>query len=134
MEGKEVQTEKANNKPLVILLISLLTLIVVIVGIIIVLNNKNGLGDGNLARECLDTEDVTGCLYEKAYNYYENEHDCEKALKVYDDIPAEQFDEYELSDLYNDAYSLSYSCEDESLKNYWEQKFNSLSSRLEGRN
>lgn len=135
--------EKGRHKTEVKALIIALSVLVFLVIILIVANilvlfadeiSISFLGNDNLAKDCLLSEDVSSCLYEKAYNYYENEHDCQKALKVYDDIPIERFGDYELSDLYNDAYSMSTSCNDESLKEYWEQKFNDLSSRLEGRN
>lgn len=135
--------KKGRHKSEAKALIIALSILVVIILILIVINilvlfadeiSVISLGNDNLSKDCLLSEDVSSCLYEKAYNYYENEHDCEKALKVYDDIPAERFDEYELSDFYNDAYSMSTSCDDKSLEKYWEQKFNDLSSRLEGRN
>lgn len=135
--------KKGRHKSEAKALIIALSILVVIILILIVINilvlfadeiSVISLGNDNLSKDCLLSEDVSSCLYEKAYNYYENEHDCEKALKVYDDIPAERFDEYELSDFYNDAYSMSTSCDDKSLEKYWEQKFNNLSSRLEGRN
>ena len=89
--------------------------------------------DDNLAKECLQTSgdsSIMECLGDKAFSYYE-EGDCVKALKVYDDIPAEQFDKRTLSDIYNDAYSFSLSCEDESLQIYWTDKFTELSNQLE---
>lgn len=134
--------EKGRHKTEVKILIIALSILAIIILILIITNllvlfaddiSINSLGSDNLAKDCLRSEDVMSCLYEKAYYYYENEHDCKKALKVYDDIPAERFDEYELSDFYNDAYSMSTSCDDESLEKYWEQKFNNLSNRLEGR-
>ena len=137
MEGKEVQTEKANNKPLVILLISLLTLIVVIVGvIIIVLNNKNSQPNNqeNLAIECLDgdSELLNDCLDDKAFEYFE-EGDCVKALKVYDDVPVDRVDQDTLEYLYDEAYSMSISCEDETLEEYWRKKNDQFNNKTEAR-
>ena len=132
--------EKGRHKTEVRALIIALSVLVFLVLVLIVANvlalfadeiSINNLGNDNLAKDCLRSEDVMDCLHEKSFNYYKNEHDCQKALKVYDDIPAERFDDYELSDFYNDAYSMSISCNDESLEKYWEQKFNDLSSRLE---
>ena len=126
-----------DTKTLVIVLSSLLLLAVALVIAIVFLpiNNQESNDDGdNTAEECLQAENegkLADCLDEKAFSYYE-EGDCEKALKVYDDAPKERFSKYGLSDLYNEAYAMSNSCEDEALINYWAEKYEAVSSQLEG--
>lgn len=136
MEGKEVQTEKANNKPLVILLISLLTLIAIIVGAILLnLNNRNNRPDnGDLAAECLygDDESITNCLDDKAFDYYEKD-DCIKAMEVYYDVPENRIGQDMLQHLYNEAYSMGVSCEDKSSEEYWLKKIQQLNKGTEAR-
>ena len=127
-----------DNKTLIIVLSSLLLMAVVLVVALVFLSKlnvqKDYYDDNNLAKECLQAENegkLADCLDEKAFSYYE-EGDCEKALKVYDDAPKERFSEYGLSDLYNEAYAMSNSCEDEALINYWAEKYEAVSSQLEG--
>ena len=134
------ENPREDNKSLIVVFLLLLFVAIILVAIIIALflinrNPAYNLSDDNLAKECLlasEDVDLSECLEDKAFSYYED-GDCEKALKVYDDIPVEEFDEYVLSDLYNDAYSMSFDCSDESLQNYWKDKFEGLSSKLEVR-
>lgn len=120
------------------------TIIGLVAGLIVVANNNNasntatntGLNGNNLAKECLERnteDDVIDCLDEKAFAYYDDEHDCAKALKVYDDIPTTQFNEQAIARLYDEAYSLSLECDDEALQNYWEEKNEAAWSHLGGR-
>jgi hypothetical protein len=131
---------KTEIKVLIIALSALVAIILILIAVIIKLSldNKNShppLSDDNLAKECLegDNEQWMDCLDDKASGYLE-ERDCEKALKVYEDVPPDWFDKYTLADLYDEAYSLSLSCDDLSLREYWEKKFNNLSKELEGMN
>lgn len=122
----------------VLSLLSVVAVILVVANIMIpVLNRRNyDFSDDNLAKDCLLAEDemsVDECLEDKAFSYYE-EDDCEKALKVYDDIPSGWFEEDTLIHLYDEAYSLSLSCEDESLQSYWEEKNNKFMNRTEAKN
>lgn len=125
------------EKRLVIML-SLLSFVAVVLVIINVLlpmvrNKEYNYSDDNLARECLEAgEDVDSseCLEDKAFSYLE-EDDCKNALKVYDDVPVEVVDKAELAHLYDDAYAMSLSCDDESLQNYWAEKNKEISSQLE---
>ena len=101
---------------------------------IILVANRNALSDDNFAEECLQGEDdgvIIDCLDEKSFEYYNN-GDCEKALKVYDDVPVDLFDKNTLANIYDEAYSLSLDCNDESLRLYWENKSESIWSQLEG--
>ena len=127
-----------NTKNMIVILSSLalliILLVIIIVAVFIIKNKEYNLSDDNLAKDCLQNQDdaMHECIEDKAWSYFQA-GDCEKALKVYDDIPADRFDKYTLSDFYDEAYSLSLSCEDESLQNYWLNKFESLSNQLEGR-
>ena len=90
-----------------------------------------------LVKQCLDLNDdseqtVASCLEEKAF-FYLDEGDCNKALMVYDFIPTERYDDYSLADRYNEAYSLSLSCDDTAKQEYWKKKFEELSNKLEAR-
>lgn len=134
---------KDNNKANTRLLIVALSLMFVIIALAIAIvvlstankNSINSLSNDNLAKECLlmnSESSIMDCLDEKASTYYD-EGDCGKALQVYDDIPTDAFDKHFLSNLYNEAYSISIGC-DESLQNYWNNKFKELSNQLEGRN
>jgi hypothetical protein len=128
------------NMGLVITLLSLLFVVVMLVVAVVVLfvmnrDSGNEYGDDNLAKECLKVDgdiSIKSCLEDMAWSYYED-GDCDMALKVYDDVPVDIFDEYALSDLYDDAYSMSLGCDDESLQSYWKDKFEGLSARLEAR-
>ena len=135
--------EKGRHKIEVkILIITLSILAMVILALIITIiklslaneNARPSLSDDNLAKECLegDNEQWMDCLEEKASAFID-QRDCENALKVYEDIPPDWFDEYTLADLYDEAYSLSFSCDDLSVQQYWEKKLNNLSKQLEGR-
>ena len=135
-----MRDDNKTNTQLWAVLFSLLFIIIVLVVVLVVLpivnrSSIDSLSDDNLAKECLlmnGESSVTDCLDEKSSAYYD-EGDCEKALRVYDDIPADAFDKYSLSDLYNEAYSTSIGCGDESLQSYWKNKFEELSNQLEGR-
>lgn len=134
----EKQNHKAGVKAIIVVLLVLVfvAIILVVVNVFVLLTNKNdinNLGDDNLAKECLkgDNEDWMGCLEDKSLEYYD-EGDCGSALKVYEDVPPDWVNEYVLADLYNEAYSLSLSCDDLSLQHYWGEKFNDLSKQLEG--
>lgn len=72
------------------------------------------------------------CLESKAWKFFK-EGDCDSALRVYDYIPTDQYDDYSLSDRYAEAYSLSLSC-DEEKQEYWKNKFEELSNKLEAKN
>ena len=120
------------------------TIIGLVAGLIVVANNNTNtntsnnadLNDNNLAKECLEgnTEDnAIDCLDEKAFSYYNDGHDCAKALKVYDDIPTTQFNEQAIARLYDEAYSLSLECGDKTLQSYWEEKNEAAWSHLGGR-
>ena len=117
---------------LILLVLSSLMVVMIITVIVVVINKQD---DGDLAKACLQAENdgaIMDCLDEKAYSYYE-EGDCEKALKVYDDVPADRFDEYTLSDIYQEAYALSDGCKDKSLRKYWLDKYSEATDHLEGR-
>lgn len=108
-------------------LLAIVVVLIVVIVIVSIMNNNR-----NLAEECLqDEETMSECLADKAFSYSMND-DCTNALKVYDDIPADRFDKYTLSDLYNEAYSISVSCGDESLRDYWSKKFEEISNQIEG--
>lgn len=123
---------------LVIILVGLIVSAIALAVIIVVMNSMNDnvvdkLDDDNLAKECLLKEDDASreyCLSDKSFELYEA-GDCEKALKVYDDIPAEMYDDRHLAYLYDQAYGLSLTCEDEALETYWEDKLNALTEHLE---
>ena len=128
-----------DTRGLVIVLGLLMIVVVALIVVnVIVLTTDTGdivanLGEDNLARECLMKEDdasIEYCLSGKAFAFID-EGDCEKALKVYDDIPVEIYDKRHLSYLYDEAYSLSLSCEDESLETYWLNKLNNMTEQLE---
>lgn len=130
---------KTEIKVLIIALSALaaIILILIVVNIKLSLDDKNShppLSDDNLAKECLegDNEQWMDCLDDKASGYLD-ERDCEKALKVYEDIPPDWFDKYTLADLYDEAYALSLSCDDLSIQNYWKKKLKEVSKDLEGR-
>lgn len=130
---------KANTQLLVVILSLLLFAITVLIIVIVIFNTMRNsivddLGDDNLAKECLRVDEdfsAKDCLEEKAQSYLDI-GDCENALKVYEDIPAGWFDDYSLSDRYEEAYTLSFSC-DESVQNYWKNKHDTLLKRLEVR-
>ena len=138
MLSVEVKNDKSNHKSLIVVLILLCVVAIVLAVIIVVMNSMNNsvvdkLDDGNLAKECLLKEDDASreyCLSDKSFELYEA-GDCEKALKVYDDIPAEMYDDRHLAYLYDQAYGLSLTCEDEALETYWEDKLNALTEHLE---
>lgn len=122
----------------VLSLLSVVAVVLIVANILVpVLNGrKYDFSDNNLAKECLEMEDdslAESCIEEKVYSYYD-EGDCENALKVYDDIPDGWFEEDSMGYFYDDAYSISLSCEDESLQAYWENKNNTFSNQAEARN
>lgn len=131
--------EKDTKGLVVVFLLLLFVVVGLVVAIVVVLimNREpiDELGNDNLAKECLkasgDTS-IKSCLEDKAMVYYEK-GDCKAALRVYDDVPVESFDEHELLYLYDDAYSMSLDCDDESLQSYWKDKLESLSSQSEAR-
>lgn len=128
------ERRRFDSKYLVIILSVIVVLIIILVlaNISLLLSKKN---DGGLAKDCLSENidvSVGACLDDLAYSYYDD-GDCERALKVYEDIPEDRFDKYELQDYYDDAYSLSLECDDTSLQDYWENKSNALSNQSEGR-
>lgn len=114
----------------------LVVMIVVLVIVNMLLPAMNDRADvERLVKPCLELNDddeqtVAGCLEEKAF-FYLDEGDCEKALMVYDYIPVERYDDYSLADRYDEAYSLSLSCDDTSKQEYWKNKFEELSNKLE---
>lgn len=135
----EEKRENGNRNLIIVLsLLSFVVVVLVVVIMVLPIVKKlpiTSLTDDNLAKECLLEDDESlalDCLDKKASAYYD-EGDCGKALKVYDDIPVGVFDEYTLSDDYSEAYALSLRCEDEELQQYWKNKFEELSSQLEGR-
>ena len=133
------EVQNPHKKPLIIVLVILLfvILILVLVNLIILFrgrdNGNKSLGDDNLTKECFqdyESEQTEDCIEEKSSSYFD-EGNCELALKVYDDIPEDQFDKYTLLHFYDEAYQLSSLCNDDNLEDYWEAKFNGLSSQLE---
>ncbi|MBQ6414227.1 hypothetical protein IJI28_01200 [Candidatus Saccharibacteria bacterium] len=126
-----------DTKTLVIVLSSLLLVAIALVVAIVFLpmanKRNNDYSEDNLAKECLEAGedmDLSECLEDKSFSYFE-EGDCEKALKVYDDVPVGLVSKVELAHLYDEAYSLSLSCDDESLQNYWMGKNDEISNQLE---
>ena len=131
-------SQRKDTRVLIIVL-SVLVSITVLLTIAIILRpilTGRHFSDDNLAKECLKTDDplaISKCIEEESSKYYE-QGDCEKALKVYDDVPEDVFsDKYRLVDLYNEAYSLSSFCDDEALEEYWLGKIDELASQLGGR-
>ena len=126
---KKVMHNK-NTRSLLVISVTLviIILILIVVNLLIpVFKNNN-----NLAKECLEFEDQEAmeCLEAKVDLFFD-EDDCINALKVYDDIPANRFDKFTLSILYDDAYSMSLSCDNTDLENYWMDKKESISNQLE---
>lgn len=122
----------------VLSLLSVVAVVLVVANILVpILNGRRyDFSDDNLAKECLEMKDdlsAESCIEEKVYSYYD-EGDCENALKVYDDIPDSWFEEDYMGYIYDDAYSISLSCEDESSQAYWENKNNKFSNQTEARN
>lgn len=126
-----------NHKKSLIIVLSLLFVVVavlVIVNIAIVLKHNGKLGGGGI-EDCLkleDKKDVLNCINEEAFSYSYKD-DCENALKVYNDIPVNQFDNNELITLYGQAYQISLSCDEES-QDYWWGRYHEVLSQMEGRN
>ena len=124
--------KRADKKILTIALSILSATVIILLTInVVLLFTKNNSED--LAAECLELSDkgeAEQCLNEKSFKYYQEE-DCYKATKVYDDIPADYFDQYTMTLLYEEAYSTSVDCEDPSLEEYWRVKSEALSSQME---
>ena len=122
---------------LTILVFAAVVLIIVNVELFYLRGGVNNKPDvEKVAKECwyLDEEDemsTAECLESKAWMFFE-EGDCDSALRVYDYIPTDQYDDYSLSDRYAEAYSLSLSC-DEEKQEYWKNKFEELSNKLEAK-
>lgn len=120
---------EVNTKLFVIILSLLLVGVVVLVVVNTVLVVRAN--DENLAEKCLDIADEDGameCLNNESLVYYEA-GDCKKALEVYDDMSTDKFDKQWLRRLYGEARSMSLSC-DESLQNYWSNKYNELINKI----
>ena len=143
MDGGESK-KGASNKVLIGVLCGLLVLIVGLgVGVVVVAINNNtddtedqGEEEEEIAWDCSQLDDgdrdmVLYCLGREANSYYEA-GDCVKALKVYDDISEDRFDKSIWASLYNEAYSISLSC-DESLQEYWENKHYELVIQVKGK-
>ena len=131
---KKVMHNKNSKATLVAsIIIIAIMIILIIVNLVLFFIRKHE--SDNLAKSCLEIEDdamVVNCIEEKA-NAYDDAGDCVNALKVYDSIPEDRLDKYVLSDLYDEAYSLSSDCEDGLREDYWADKLEALSSQLEGR-
>ncbi len=113
---------------------SVVVAVLVIVNIAIILKHNGKLGGGGI-EDCLkleDKKDVLNCINEEAFSYSYKD-DCENALKVYNDIPVNQFDNNELIALYGQAYQISLSC-DEKSQDYWWGRYHEVLSQMEGRN
>ena len=115
----------------VLSLFSIMALVLLVINALLLFRSDNGLSDDNLAKECLEVNEgsVEGCLNDKSFEYF-MEGDCVGALKVYDDIQ-DWFDQWTLAHLYDEAYSTSLSCDDESLQNYWKEKLEKVNNQLE---
>ena len=120
------------TKVLMMVLSFLMIVAIVLAVIIIVLQaiNRNvgsELSEDNLARECLEGSvgERMECLDEKSFSYYYDGY-CEKALKVYEDASVDGFDNYSLLHLYDEAHSLSLICSDESVQEYWANKYEEI--------
>ena len=129
---------KVEAKTLVAVLALLSVVIVVLIVLIVLLALREEYSDnGGLVGGCYETDDedaIVECLNEEAFSFYSDENDCEKALKVYDDIPENSLSDRSAAILYDEAYSLSLSCDDLSLQEYWEEKSERKWEHLEGMN
>lgn len=129
-----------NNVVVLVLLVLMIVMVGLIVANVVVLTRGEDdmieLGDDNLAKDCLqkdNEESMENCLNDRAFDYF-MDNDCENALKVYEDVPADRLDKRLVSHLYDEAHSLSMSCDDESLQEYWEDKLNKSLGQLEAGN
>ena len=110
--------------------------ILVVVNLFLFLSRKGSWlnPDEDLAADCVSIEDNVAakeCIDNLSFTYFYEQNDCNKALEVYDDIPEGRFDEDWLSVIYSDAYSMSLSCEDMAVRQYWKEKYNVILSQLE---
>jgi uncharacterized membrane protein YvbJ len=122
-----------------LIVFGLLLAIIIVLGVSIIFLNMREEHDisSGLIRDCFETNDedaIMECLNEKAFSIYADENNCEKALKVYDDIPDDSMSDRSIAMLYDEAYSLSLSCDDLSLRTYWNEKSERKWERLEGMN
>lgn len=132
-----MQKVNDNHKKISItVLVSLLVVIVVLIVVNVAIGIKqNGNTDDGADSDCLklkSEEEVLDCIDEEAFSRYETVG-CEEALKVYDEVPEGLFDDAWLELVYDNAYSLSLSC-NESLQEYWSVKFSNVAARTEARN
>ena len=111
-------------------------LVLMIVNALIFMNdNKPGavINDDNLAKDCLlmaDAEEMIQCVDETSFDYYMQD-DCDKAMKIYADVPEGMLDKTNLAFLYNEAYSMSLSCGDELSQENWKEKYENIANQLE---
>ena len=125
---------KKNEKALLMILSLLFLMMVALIVVIVVLATRSNY-DKTAMTECLKNDDeleAVTCIKNLAFSYYEKDG-CRTALKIYDDVPEERFEMVFLKNLYNEAYSMSLSC-DESLQKYWKDKYEGIANQLEGRN
>ncbi len=116
-------------------LLVFVALVLIIVNALIFMNgNKPGaVNDDNLAKECLsiaDAEEMIQCVDETSFDYYMQD-DCDKAMKIYADVPEDMLDKTNLAFLYNEAYSMSLSCGDELSQGNWKEKYENIANQLE---
>ena len=128
----EKRQRDRNVKPLInILIILVITIIILIlITIITIINNSKDTGDNCLQED--NEEAIFDCLSEKSFEYYD-EDNCEKALKVYSDFPVDNLSTDLKARIYDEAYSLSLDCEDTASQQYWGDKYEKLTSNLEGK-
>ena len=137
-----VDNKQVDSSKKLVVVLALLSVVVVVLVVLIVLLTPHEKHDGNngysgLARDCYEIGDedaIMECLNDKAFSFYSDENDCEKALKVYDDISEGSLSDRSVAMLYDEAYSLSLSCDDSSLQEYWEEKSERKWEHLEGMN
>lgn len=132
-----MQKVNDNHKKIsIVVLVSLLVAIIVLVFVNIAIGLKHSEEVGNeIETDCTklkDKEEALDCIDEKAFSNYQTAG-CEEALKVYDEVPEGLFDDAWLELVYDNAYSLSLSC-NESLQEYWSVKFSNIAARTEARN
>lgn len=129
---------KKDSKVLMWVLIALLCIVIALVATIVIINLGGGgrvVVDNEDVQVCLDGREtlaVDECIEEKASEYLD-EGDCDKALQLYEDVPAGGVDEDTLYYLYDQAYSTSTYCEDEEAIEYWRGKNNQFMNATEAR-